>query len=522
MSRLIAQAADREAARDIAGAEALLRQALQKDPKSAGALQAIIRFYLRRPSGASFAAPHAATLIKVAPKDPVSFRLLAQVETELAQHERALVAARQAVAIAPDDAENLFVLGSTLRRVDQPDEARRLLEQVIAARPDHLSARMELGRLLLNLGDVDGAAEIARALARDFPDNLAGIMLYADTTKVTAHDPIVIDAKTRLLPRLKSLNAIGYSRALRTLGKIETDLGNHAEAFRLITEAKTVTPAAYDEARYKSYVRHQISGISRAQFFGASGSSDETPVFIVGMPRSGSTLLEQILAAHPQIGGIGESVMMGEIAKRLQIPPLDGGRMVQVVGALSGEISQRAAGDYLAYMRGRIGPDARRGVDKFLHNFERLGLIAKLFPKAHVIHALRDPMDTCVSCYLSPLPSGHGYTQDLGQLGRYYRTHLDLMAHWKTVLPLRIKTIRYEEVVADPEGQARAMIDFLGLDWDPACLQFQDTKNAARTLSTWQVRQPIYSTSVQRWKRYDAFLGPLKKELAGLYPEGLG
>ncbi|OUD10356.1 hypothetical protein BVC71_02290 [Marivivens niveibacter] len=517
MANAIKDAAKLEQSGDITGAEKLLRQLVQKDPKSPPALTAITEFYLRRPGGARFASAFAKQLVANTNKSSKALILAAQVEAEQNQLQTAVKLAEKAHKLDRKNTEIQYIYAVILRKSGDEAAARPLLDAVIKSKPNHKFARRELGRLLVNTGDLDGATKIAEDLAKDFPNDLSGLSLYSTANKITADNPIYVDAKERLLPLLQKTDRLTFARGARLVSKIETDLGNHDDAFKLVHMAKAAAPARFDEKRYVHFVQSQTQNLTRADFFGATGSNDETPVFIVGMPRSGSTLLEQVLTAHPQIGGIGESLAMNDISSRLKLGIYDGKRMVDVIRGINSETSARAAGDYLTHMKSRLPDGALRGVDKFLHNFERLGLIAKLFPKARVIHAVRDPMDTCTSCYMSPLSGNHGYTQSLDQLGRYYKYHLGLMQHWKSVLPLQIATVRYEDMVNDLETTAKSTISALSLDWDEACLNYQNNDNAARTISTWQVRQPIYSSSIGRWKRYDQFLGPLKKELASLY-----
>ena len=239
------------------------------------------------------------------------------------------------------------------------------------------------------------------------------------------------------------------------------------------------------------------------------------------MPRTGSTLMEQILSSHPQIGGIGESSLLRNIALDEGLKLQDGASTISVTRRLQPDRALALAGRYLTEARSE-NPDALRIVDKKLHNFEFLGLFAKLFPKARIIHALRDPMDNCVSCYMQRLKSYHSYTRDLTSLGQYYVEHRRLMDHWKHVLPNPIMNVSYEDMVADTEGMAREIIAFLGLEWDAACLEFRDNQQRVLTSSSWQVRQGIYDNSVKRWKRYESFLDPLKAELAEFYPDGFG
>ena len=303
------------------------------------------------------------------------------------------------------------------------------------------------------------------------------------------------------------------------LGKAENDIENYTQSFEYYRQAKTLETTRHDRKTNRGFVSGLISGTSRADFFGIDGHSSENPVLVVGMPRTGSTLLEQILSSHPEIGGIGEHSEIRNLAKSIGFRPGDGAGLSRIIRHLSSPKANELAELYLKRSEA-IAPGKKRVVCKNLHNFELLGLFAKMFPKGRIIIALRDPMDNCVSCYLQPLTQFHSYTQDLTSLGEYYTDFRRLVAHWQKVIPNPTMEVSYEDVVADTEGMARKIIDFIGLDWDPACLKFQSNKAPVHTISVAQVRQPIYKTAVNRWKRYEEFLGPLKAELEHLYPDG--
>jgi hypothetical protein len=242
------------------------------------------------------------------------------------------------------------------------------------------------------------------------------------------------------------------------------------------------------------------------------GLSDERPVFVIGMPRSGTTLTEQILASHGAVRGLGELQDMPRLSRRigggLENPP----GFASALPVLLAEESRRLADIYLDAYRGTDG-GALRIVDKRPHNYELLGLIALLFPRARIIRCRRNAMDNCLSMYMQFFSEGHSYNRDLGMLGQYYRAYEDLMGHWRAVLPLPVHECVYEDLVVDLEGSARRLIGFLGLDWDPNCLRFHEQERQVRTPSVWQVRQPMYNSSVERWRRYEQHLGPLKAAL---------
>jgi hypothetical protein len=244
-----------------------------------------------------------------------------------------------------------------------------------------------------------------------------------------------------------------------------------------------------------------------------AGNPARTPVFIVGMPRSGSTLVEQILSSHPNAYGAGEVKILHRVLGTLRdrLPSIP--KYPAMVAALEPEHFQELADSYLAELRQDAG-GAERVTDKLLTNFFFIGLIQILFPNAKIIHTRRNPVDTCLSTYTKLFKDDMPHSYDFGELGHYYRRYEDLMNHWEQVLPPGVMmTVDYESVIENLEVNARAMVDHVGLEWDEACLEFHKSTRAVKTASVVQVRKPMYKTSVERWRRYGDGLAPLLEAL---------
>jgi hypothetical protein len=237
------------------------------------------------------------------------------------------------------------------------------------------------------------------------------------------------------------------------------------------------------------------------------GDPSAAPIFIVGMPRSGTTLIEQILASHPKVFGAGELREMANLAGHI------GAAFPEAMPGLSGEELRRIGEQYVRSVT-RLAPSAERITDKMPGNFSLAGLIHLALPNARIIHACRDARDTAFSCFSLLFSGTLEFTYDLAELGRYYRAYLKLMGHWREVLPEGIMLeVQYEDVVGDLENQARRIIAHCGLEWDDACLSFYKTERSVRTASATQVRQPIYQSSIGRWRLHEEELGPLLREL---------
>lgn len=233
------------------------------------------------------------------------------------------------------------------------------------------------------------------------------------------------------------------------------------------------------------------------------------------MPRSGTTLTEQICSSHSEVVGVGEVPSLSHIARQLGWRRSNAQQLMGTIRNLTAEQSRSLAQAYLDDIA-HYGPAGRRIIDKVPHNFEYLALVALLFPNARVIHCTRDPLDNCVSCFTHNFSEAHGYNGDLAVLGRYYRAYRQLMDHWRAVMPLRLHENSYEAMITDQETQSRTLIAFLGLDWEDAVLDFQRNDRMVLTPSRWQVRQPIYRTSVRSWEKYAAHLEPLFESLGDL------
>jgi hypothetical protein len=234
------------------------------------------------------------------------------------------------------------------------------------------------------------------------------------------------------------------------------------------------------------------------------GDPSELPIFVVGMPRSGTTLVEQILASHPAVHGAGELTLFEGIAASVC-----GGSYPGSTESLTPQHIVAAGYDYVQRVAA-LAPEAGRIVDKLPGNFLYAGLIHLALPNARIVHCRRDPVDTCLSCYTKIFDGARNCTYDLRELGRYYRHYERLMDHWRNLLPPdRFFEIGYEAIVADLEGEARRLLDSCGLSWNPACLSFHRTRRPVKTASAAQVRQPLYPSSVGRWHRHARHLEPL-------------
>jgi tetratricopeptide (TPR) repeat protein len=456
----------------------------------------------------------------------------------LGRHEEAEQYFRQSMAIKPNYANPYSNLGNLLRQKSALPEAEVFLRRALKLKPNYTEARINLGLTLLFLGRLrDAKACFAKAL-KAAPSNvqamlgmaqlatLEGRFEEADTTlkRIVELDPKMPAAWAALTLTRKMTNADGewFKRAseiatsgvlpleeasLRfAMGKYCDDVNDFEQAFANFKRGNELMKTAaedYDRKEYSHLVDELIRVYSREAIskIGAAGSSSTKPVFVVGMPRSGTSLAEQIIAAHPAAYGAGELGFWAALIAK------DTALKLGILGELT---RPKVAEEYLCILEGRSA-NASHVVDKAPVNSDFLGLIYAVFPNARVIYMQRDPIDTCLSCYFQQFLTGLNFTLDLSDLAHHYREHQRIMAHWRAVLPPGfILDVPYEELVADQEGWSRKMLEFIGLEWDPRCLDFHTNKRQVATASAWQVRQKIYKTSVARWRNYEKFIGPLK------------
>ena len=326
-----------------------------------------------------------------------------------------------------------------------------------------------------------------------------------------------------MLARTQNLDSNKAHYLHFALAKALEDTGDFARAFQFLKMGNNLKrrQIRYDEPGTLGMLERISKVFDRAllQRLGGQGHPSPTPVFVLGMPRSGSTLIEQILASHPQVHGAGE---LNHIEKAANMAVPLGGDLIpypECVAAFDPASLARIGRAYIdslpAVAQGKI-----RIIDKAPGNFMHIGLIRLILPNARIIHTTRNPVDTCLSCYSKLFSSGLYFTYDLEELGRFYRGYRKLMSHWRRELPPgAMHEVSYEEVVRDLEGQARRIIDYCGLPWDGRCIEFHKTVRTVKTASAVQVRKPLFNSSIERWRKHASELAPLLRELGDIASE---
>jgi len=479
-------------------------------------------------------------VLAIQAEDVVTIIKLGNVFLAAERWTQAIPRYEQALAIQPDNALVHKNLGSSLHKVGQWQTAIECFEQALGLRPDYIDARTELALVLRQLGRTEEAlVQLEQAIDLK-PDDIAAHISLANalrdlgqadlaierleqflsarpTCGMVYHHISMIKPKQALIPAVEKLlshphlsqgNAIYCHFAL---GNIFKDSKSFDQAFSHFLKANTLQREAisYDAKENSQTVDRLIKVYSKRFFQGKRqfGSASQLPVFIVGMPRSGSTLVEQILSSHALVHGAGEleAIIAAHVSIALQLkyanPPPE--CMSLIDRKMAEEYSARYLQELVLHC-----PTAKHITDKLPGNFLRIGFIKTLFPKARIIHCQRNPLDSCISIFFHYF-MGLKWSFELTELGQYYSDYQRLMSHWQNLFPGEIFTVQYEELVMDQERVSKQLIDYLDLEWDEKCIDFHNNERVVMTPSNIQVRQPMYRDSMNKWKPYKKHLQPL-------------
>ncbi len=442
-------------------------------------------------------------------------RDLGGVQFDLGKFEAARRSQERALTLQPDHVPTLCAHGLACTHGGDAATAAASFRRATEVEPGSVDAQVGLGWSLRQLGRFEDAdACFARVRALD-PGNIEAYRPLASTGEAAP----ALEMET-LVQRLDDAATDRKSRVVAgfALGRLLDNAERYDEAFIRYAAANADCRAdqadrghRYDEPAFRQRIALLIRHYTKDYFGAAAPGASDMPVFVVGMPRSGTSLVEQIAASHSQVYGAGELQEIGLIADALAA---NAQRQVAAHQVDSGHADALARA-HLDQLR-VLGRGALRVIDKMPDNILHLGLIADLFPGARVIFCTRDARDIALSCYFQLFADRlQLFSYDLADCGRRAAAVEGLAAHWRGVLPLRMHEVNYETLVSDLEGESRRLIAFLGLDWEPGCLDFHRTERAVVTNSHWQVRQPLYDRSVGRWRHYQPYLGPLIETLEG-------
>ena len=431
---------------------------------------------------------------------------------------------RTALKLKPDYAEAYNNLGNVHKELRHFDKARESYLKALEINPKLHETMVGMGYLCVINGETSDAEKMVTQALSINPDSLEANILLANIKKSQAGNgnlEALLKIEKNIQDGTCSVPDKSNISLQFALGKCLSDQGEHNRAFPHFLEGCRLKRATfeYDATQMTQHFDEIIRTFDQTTLNRLKESSNHSrvPIFVLGMPRSGTTLTEQILASHPDVFGAGELPNMEKITQR-SVSGVSGfpGNIL----ALDQEALTEWPNDYLSEIR-QLAPDTQHITDKLPGNFKFIGLIHAVLPNAKIIHVNRNPVDTCLSCF-SQLFS-HGMllqTYDLRELGKYYADYVRLMDHWRTLLPAgSFLDVKYEDIVADQEFQARRIIDYCDLEWNDACIDFHKLKRSVNTASMNQVRQPIYKSSVERWRSYEKHLKPLLDILGDLVPK---
>ncbi len=491
---------------------ATLRKAVELDPQHLEANNNLGTALLEKGDveAAAFVLEEA---VRVDPRAADAWSNLARARLAQSEMKAAEKCARRAIELVPNEAKFYFVLGLVLRDGGRPGEAEAALCRSLELAANQAMPHYVLGTLYIRTGRFKKAEVALKSALERKPDlavayeALSHIHSYGRNewpeidrlqqfaTSLDLTNPARMHLEFALANMFDSCKL--YDRAflhLKTANELKRRLVDFdaAECWQLLDDAKRTVDRSLIEEKSRM------------------GSESDVPILIVGMPRSGTTLVEQVLASHPEVSGSGEVGYLNAAARSLA--QALGTPYPRCLGKLSRTGVQSLVEGYLNRLKQERGV-ASKVTDKRPHNFIHLGLISILFPKASIIHCLRDPMDTCLSIFFQNFEKENEFAYDLEDIGEYYQFYSQTVAYWKSVLPNPIFDIRYEEFVNDQERITRKLLEYCGLRWNDLCLSPHETDREIRTASHWQVRQPVYADSVARWQRYERHLEPLAKAL---------
>ena len=485
-----------------------LREYVRLDPNNAQAHHDLGLTYLRsgRPAEAAASLQRA---LDLRPGFDSALRHLVEALELEGREAEALLACRKLSRKAGNPLERRHYLAKALVMEGNPAEAETELRRLLVIAPELVGTRVLLGQLLARRGMFEEAANHLTRVVEVAPG--AFQQLTAVKRMTEADRPLL--ERMRGLAEKPGLDVMQCSGVHFGLGKSYNDLREHAEAMRhyqagnqlraMSARLNRTALAAQHDGIIKRFSAEALALKTQSLAMPAR-AGDDLPVLIVGMPRSGTTLIEQILSSHPAVAAGGELSFWQDRVS---------GWRASGMGTVDAAALSKARQDYLAELR-QIGPEALRVTDKAPFNFELLWLIRLAFPEARIIHCRRSPVDTCLSIFFMNFAKRQDYAWDRGDLVFYYRQYERLMEHWRGALPAdRFAEVEYETLVVNPEAETRRLIAFCGLDWSDACLAPEQNARVVKTASLWQARQPVYKTSVERWRRYEPWLGELRELL---------
>lgn len=515
----LAEAADLFLKRRFREAEKIAQDLLRANPRDVNAASLLARIAIEA-NCFDDAEKILRKVVKLAPLYVEAWHDLGTALKEQSKHDEAVEVLEKAIEIDPGNASSHYFHAAALAMAAKPERAEQSYKTAIELNPNLSGAHLGLGHVLKTIGkQEEGIAAYRRAMA--LRPNFGETHYSLSNLKTFRFEPHEVEDMQRRLDQ-ENLSKESIVHFAFALGKAYEDEQDYDQAFRFYQRANQAhrETVSYDPVQTEM-IHAKIREIFNAELFARedyanSGCKDAAPIFILGLPRSGSTLLEQILASHSLVDGTSELPDLSLVAQSLNdreraiaypaaLPELNAAALEQLGQKyIDSTMSHRSGSQYFT--------------DKMPNNFPHIGLLHLILPNAKIIDARRHPMDSCMGCYKQHFAKGQTFTYDLFELGEFYLEYDLMMKHWNEVLPGKVLRVQYEDVVSDLEPQVRRILEYCNLPFEQACVDFHETDRAVRTASSEQVRQPIYSGSVNTWKRFEAHLQPLIDILADVLP----
>lgn len=455
------------------------------------------------------------TLSKQNPQHSVIWFMLGRAYMQSGNFSEAVRCCNETVRIAPALPEPFTVLALALMSLGRAEEASAAADKALQLQPDNINVVAMAANIAKHMNDPEKAYKLLSPLLEKGVKQVNVALAFSMISKDLNKQQQAITMMEDILATDSKLSVPARSNLHFNLGGLYDDIVQYDSAFEHYRQGNALKPQHFDVLRFQQLIDRYITTFSSEAMAGLPRSSlrSKRPVFIIGMVRSGTSLLEHILSSHPAVYGAGELGDIYQFSK--QLPQITGGTndYPECISVISQSDLDLLAQSFLDHLT-QLSPDAEKVIDKLPGNFIHLGLIELLFPDALIIHCKRDPLDTCLSTYFQDFSTVHPYAYDLENLAAYYQGYLKLMSHWRRVIKLPMLEVSYEDLIARQEEVSRSLVEFCGLPWDDSCLQFYKNGRHVRTASYDQVNRPLYAKSVARWKNYEKHLGSLIRAFA--------
>ena len=433
-----------------------------------------------------------------------------KADQQLAAHQadKAIVNYQRTIGYVPDNVSLLYKHAFAVSRTGEFNRTFKLIEKILEHDSQHVPTRSLLAAVYEKTGQLEKGWQVITSLSQDYPANPFINITYGKYALRNKQQLAAISKLQKILKQtgLKTDDQLSMHMLL---GKLYDSISEYQTAFTHFSQANKLKYNNYDVSVFEQQISNMIDYFSIEKYNKLPSSNNQSAdcIFILGMPRSGTSLIEQILSSHSKVYGGGELQLVPQLNQAMQAAE-SGTQYPQLLDNIGSELMDVYARNLLKSMKA-LSPENQKITDKLPHNFLFIGLIHKLLPNAKIINCIRNPVDTCLSCYFQHFGGYHPYAYDLSHLGRYYQQYSRLMRHWETKLQVPVFNVHYEKVVQDTKSEVEAILNYLELEWEDGCMEFYKQKRAINTSSYTQVNKKIYTGSMKRWLNYKPYISDL-------------